>query len=74
MSAHPDHFFRAFERCLQNRFSDSQALIMAEGYNKKGLIDASSGAMHYALRYKEMKTRKKDIEGAKIENTRPAGC
>jgi len=51
-SANPNHFFEAFELCLKNKFSDIQAMVMANGFEKQGKQDASSGCMHYVLRYK----------------------
>ena len=50
MKANSDHFFRAFELCLANKFSHAQAIVMSKGFALRGLIDASDGCAHYALR------------------------
>ncbi|MFA7708478.1 MAG: hypothetical protein WCX73_06005 [Candidatus Pacearchaeota archaeon] len=48
--AKPEHFDKAFNLCVNNKFTKQQALIIANGFNKRGLIDASEGCMHYVLR------------------------
>ena len=50
-SAKPEHFFKAFEHCLKCRMTKKQALVMARGFSKRGMVDASEGATHYALRH-----------------------
>jgi len=57
--ANPDHFEKAFNHCLINKFSDKMALIMAEGYRKRCLIDAYEGCLHYVLNYKMFKIDQK---------------
>lgn len=52
MQANAEHFFKAFEHCLKCKMNDRQAMIMANGFDKQGLQDASSGCVHYAMRYK----------------------
>ena len=54
MKAKPDHFFQAFELCLNGAFSKKQAMVMAHGFSKHGLLDAQEGCMHYALRIMNM--------------------
>jgi len=49
-----------------NKFSDKMALIMAEGYKKRGLIDACEGSLHYCLRYKALKIDQNIKKGNKI--------
>lgn len=48
--ANPEHFDKAFNLCVNNKFTKQQALIMANGFDKRGLQDASAGCTHYALR------------------------
>jgi len=50
MKANAEHFFRAFELCLSNRFSEQQAMVMSRGFSRRGFVDASEGCTHYALR------------------------
>jgi len=61
MAAIAEHFFKAFEHCLQSAKTDKQAMVMAKGYSLRGLQDASSGATHYALKYKELKLRNEGL-------------
>ena len=63
MAAIAEHFFKAFEHCLQSAKTDKQAMVMAKGYSLRGLQDASSGATHYALKYKELKLRNEGLTG-----------
>lgn len=50
MKANADHFFKAFELCLNGKMTKDQALVMSKGFAKHGLIDGSEGAAHYAMR------------------------
>lgn len=45
----PEHHERAFEMCCKNGFTRQQALIMANGFDKRNLIEASTGCTHYLL-------------------------
>ena len=48
--AKPEHFDKAFNLCINNNFTKQQTFVMANGFDKRGLIDASAGCMHYVLR------------------------
>jgi hypothetical protein len=45
----PDHFFKAFDLCVNNNLSKNMAMVMSRGFRGKGFIDASEGCSHYAL-------------------------
>ena len=47
--ANTNHFFKAYEHCLNCKFSAQHALIMSRGFAARGLIDAAEGCAHYAL-------------------------
>lgn len=44
-----EHFWKAYDLCVKNMFTVSQANISAKRFSQKGLIDASEGAMFYVL-------------------------
>lgn len=47
--ARPEHFFKAFDLCINNRMTKNMAVVMARGFSKRGLVDAQEGCCHYAL-------------------------
>jgi len=47
--AKPEHFEKGYNICANGKFSKEQAMIMAKGFSKKCLIDASEGCMYYVL-------------------------
>ena len=51
MSTHakPDHFFQAIEHCIACKFSTHTAILMANGFARRGMVDASDGCVHYAM-------------------------
>lgn len=48
--ANANHFFKAFEHCLKCKMNVKQAIIMGKGFSKRGLVDASEGCIHFAMR------------------------
>lgn len=50
MKANAEHFFKAFEHCLKCKMTKHQAMIMSKGFSKRGMLDASEGCAHYAMR------------------------
>lgn len=54
MKANAEHFFKAFEHCMKRKFSRQQAMVMSRGFSRRGLVDASEGCSHYALRMLEV--------------------
>jgi len=49
MKANAEHFFKAFEHCVNNKFTHQQAMVMCRGFSKRGFIDASEGCAHYVM-------------------------
>ena len=45
-----EHFYAAIEHAFACGFTLRQALVMSKGMLKHGLVDASAGYDHYALR------------------------
>lgn len=48
-NAYPDHFDAGFNFCLNSKFTASQAMVMANGFSKRGYTDFSEGCAHYVL-------------------------